>query len=460
MERTLPSNLEAERSVIGAILMHNDALDVAATAITAADFYRDAHRRIFEALVRLRDRKVALDLVTLKDELGRTGELDEVGGPAYIAAMTDGVPRSMNVEHYAGIIKEKAQLRGVIFTANKMLSSAYDAGEDASTIVAHADRAIIDLQLGASAAGLSDLRHAGARILNDLEYRLAHRGQLSGIDTGFDSINQITMGWQRGDMVVIAARPSIGKTTFALNTAAMAARTGRVAFFSLEMKRKQIENRLLSSLSRVPLTRIITGYLSDSDYTHLSQALDVMTTQMQLFIDDRAGLNIWDIRTQCRRMRAEGGIDLIVIDYVGLIASSLDKRGATRNDEVSDISRRVKGLANEVDAPILLLSQLNRANEKRNDPRPKLSDLRESGALEQDADIVGFLHRKNHREGGTTAFILEKQRNGPTGSMNLTLDRDRVLFEDGGDDPPPEVEDKKVEQVPPPADRRLYDDKD
>lgn len=432
----MPHNLEAERSVLGAILLHNDALDIATTVVMEADFYRDAHRRIFKAMLVGAERKANLDLVTIKDILGKTGELDEVGGPGYIAALVDGVPRSMNVEHYANIIREKAILRNIIFAANKMMSSAYADDEDASKVLAEADRAIVDLQNGRGGIGLVDVKSSVPRILSDLEYRVEHRGQITGIDTGFSGINDTTLGWQRGDLVVVAARPSIGKTSFVLNTAKVAAMKGRVAMFSMEMRKKQLEDRLLSSISGVPLTRIITGFLTSDDWKRLSEAIEVFTHGMQFFINDRSGRTAWDIRSECRRMRAEGGLDLVVIDYVQLMPGSLDNQRATRNEQVTDISRRLKELAADCDVPILLLSQLSRANEKRNDPRPKLSDLRESGALEQDADIVCFLHRKNHREGGLTNFIIEKQRQGPTGTIDLNLDRDTVTFTDADPDAP------------------------
>lgn len=433
-ERQLPANLEAERSVLGAILLHNEAYEVARELVGAGDFFRDAHRRIFASIDRLLEWKGGLaDLVTLKADLGKTGELEKVGGPAYIASLVDGVPRSTNTRHYAQLVKEQSRLRALIHTANKVVSAAYADGITSDEIIAEADRAIIDLQNDGGPSQMLSLHDTNQAFMQNLEWRHTHRGEVTGIDTGFPQVNDATMGWQRGDLVVIAARPSIGKTSFVLNTAVASARAKhRVAMFSLEMRRQQLEYRILASLSGVPLSRILSGCMMEPDWGPLSQATETMS-HLPLRIDDRAGQTVWDVRTTCRRLRSEEGLDLVVIDYVQLMSGSLDRRGASRNEEMTDISRRLKTLADEVSVPILLLSQMNRANEKRNDPRPKLSDLRESGALEQDADIVGFLHRRNHREGGLTYFILEKQRNGATGTLKLSLDRDIVTFTDAPD---------------------------
>lgn len=435
-DRALPHNLEAERAVLGAILIHNSAYLDVVTHLSARMFFRDAHRRIFEAMVTvIDDRKQEVDFVTVKAELERRGEIDEVGGPAYIAALTDGLPHSTNVAHYATIIREHDQLRSLIYAGNALVASAYEAVESPTTLLQKTDRALLELQQGGDRTGLIGMT-PGA-IYDDLEQRVATKGVLRGIDTGFPSINGETMGWQGGDLVIIAARPSIGKTTFVVNSAVAAARTGKhTAIFSFEMRRIQIEYRMLSSLARVPLRKLLTGYIADGEYPALSDAFTAID-QLPLYISDRAGQSVADVRLACRRLRNETQLDLVVIDYVQLMPGSLDRRGASRNDEITDISRRLKTLADELAVPILLLSQLNRGAEGRLDPRPKLSDLRESGALEQDADLVCFLHRKNHREGGVTNFIIEKQRNGPTGTVNLTLDKDITLFTDGGEERAP-----------------------
>lgn len=430
LDRALPHNLEAERSVLGAIIMHNSAFEHAAELLKPTHFYRDAHRRIYSALVTVVDeRKAEADFVTLREELSRTGQLDEVGGPAYLASLVDGLPHVTNVKHYAGIVREKYLLRQIIKTGGEMITAAYD-GEDApADILKVADRSLLDLQMVGDRRGLVKLRQS--RIFEDLEQRVANKGQLWGIDTGYKSINDQTMGWQAGDLIILAARPSVGKTAFVLNTAVAAARGEKhVAIFSLEMRQRQLEYRMLSSLSGVPSMKMLTGYLTDHDYAQIATALGVFN-ELPIDISDRAGQTVGDIRMACRRLRNEGQLDLVVVDYVQLMPGTLARRGATRNEEITDISLRLKALAGELAAPVIVLSQL-----KRQEGRPQLSDLRESGSLEQDADLVCFLHRKNHKEGGLTNFIIEKARNGPTGTCNLSLDRDTTTFHDGGEETP------------------------
>lgn len=447
LDRPLPHNLEAERSVLGGILISNALYVKVAGRLRAEHFYRDAHVRVFRALERLLERADgAADFLTLKDELGRAGELDAVGGPAYIASLTDGVPRATNITHYAAIVKQKAQLRQVIRTADGMLHDAYEDTEDPAAILEKADQAIVRLRHGAGSSRMRSLRDSSQELYDDLAWRAEHRGELIGIDTGFASINDLTNGWQKGDLIVVAARPSVGKTTFLLNTALHAARLGkRVVIFSLEMRRKQLEYRLLASISGVDLSRITSGYMSSSDWALVTQAMGELR-DLPIFIDDTASRTVGDMRAECRRIQAEGGLDLGVMDYVQLMAA--DRPNVNRTTEVTEISRRTKVLADELGIPMLIASQLNRSPEARSDPRPRLSDLRESGALEQDADIVCFLHRKHHKENGPTEFIIEKQRNGPTGTVILTVARELVRFTDGGDPLPEDTpEERKAKQV-------------
>lgn len=435
-ERTLPHSIEAEKALLGAIIVNNATFDRAITMVKARDFYRRAHQTIFECIAGLLDRNgkepSPVDILTLKTEIDRIGQLDECGGISYISGLTDGVPRSTNIAQYANIVKEHATRRGAIKLAGEMLTQAYDRELPAVDLINKADLAIIDLQRGVERSEMADVRESQSRLYADIEWFTNHPGELRGIDTGFASINELTLGWQRGDMIVIGARPSIGKTMFTLNTAVSAAKTGkRVAIFSLEMRTTQLEFRMLASLSGVQLARIKRGQLGTEDYERLGVAMGDLST-LPIFISDRGGQTVGDIRAACRRMRAEGGLDLVVIDYIQLVAGSLERRGANRNDELTDISHRLKWLAAEVDAPVIVLSQLSRAGDSRSDKRPILSDLRESGALEQDADIVAFLHRKHHRESGTTMFILEKQRNGEGGTVNLSINRDIQRFVDEG----------------------------
>lgn len=459
LERTMPHNLEAERCVLGAILLHNDAYVQVAGWLQANEFYRDAHRRIFESMARLLEHpQGSVDLVTLREDLGRRGDMDNVGGPAYIAKLVDGIPRSMNIKRYAGIVKEQALLRAMIYASNKLLTDAY-AGEDpAQELLMRADRTFLDLQQGQLGSNMLNLPKRVPALLDELEYRLAHRGELRGVDTGFTSINDQTSGWMPGDVIVLAARPSMGKTAFILNSAVAAARTKRrdgtprhIGLFSLEMAREQLELRMLAAQAGVPLSSILDGYCTDDQYGRLTHALGELE-EMNIHIDDTAGRTVEEIRAECRRLQVDHGLDLIIVDYVQLVAgSNTQKRGINRNEEMTHISRAMKGIARHLRVPLLLLSQLNRASASRSDKRPELSDLRESGALEQDADIVAFLHRKSHRQSGVTNFILEKQRNGPTGTVNLTFDRDIQLFTDGGEEPaeaavPPSGQPEKSEE--------------
>lgn len=428
-DRVLPHNLEAELSVLGAILIHNDAFDRTHALLKPSHFYREAHRRLFKSMIELQAKNVPIEFVTLKNELDRTGELDEVGGPAYISALVDGLPHAVNVQYYAAIVREKWLLREMINAGNKLVAGAYEAVEPADLLLREADRTMLGLQLQLEDRGMLTMASRSGDLMADLEQLVANKGQLLGIDTGFKSINEQTMGWQDADLIIIAARPSIGKTAFVLNSGLAAAKLGmHVGIFSLEMRRRQLERRMLSFLSGVPLSKIQSGYLAEADYKGISAALCALDN-LPLYISDRSGQTIGDIRTACRRLRSEHGLDLVIIDYLQLMPGSLERRGATRNEELGDISSRLKWLADELAVPVIALSQLKRLGHSR----PSLEDLRDSGNLEQDADLVCFLHRKNHKESGVTNFILEKQRNGPTGTVNLSIDRDIQLFTDAGE---------------------------
>lgn len=429
IDRALPHNLEAERSVLGAIIINNSTYEQIGDRLQARHFYRDAHRRLYDAMIAVLDQDRALDFVTLKDELARRGDLDEIGGPAYIAALVDGLPHQTNVRYYADIVREKAMLRELIYAAGKIMQAAYDGEQLSTEILRSADAALLDIQADADRRGFAELSRSTSSLMADLEYRIAHKGQLSGIDTGFKSINELTRGWQAGDLIIVAAKPSIGKTVLALNCAVTAARAGKhVAIFSLEMKRRQLEYRMLSSMSGVMAEKILSGYLTDLEQQQVGVALAEFGT-LPIHINDRASQTAPDVRMACRRIKNEHGLDLVIIDYVQLMQGTLERRGATRNEELTDISRKLKVTAGELNVPLILLSQL-----KRHEGRPQLSDLRESGSLEQDADLVGLLHRKNHKESGVTNFMLEKQRNGSTGTVNLTIDRDIQRFVDGGEE--------------------------
>jgi replicative DNA helicase len=436
--RTLPHNLEAEKSVLGAILIHNEAFNHAAELIDSRDFFRDAHRRIFDKMVALSERNDAIDLVTLKEELGRAGELEEVGGPAYIASLADGVPRSANVEHYARIVKEKATLRSVIHAANRILADAYQAEEDADLILDGAEKAIFEIAEDKIREGFVPLRDLVQSSFATIEKLQQHKGLVTGVPTGFVDLDEMTSGLQPSDLVLVAARPSMGKTSFVLNIAQhIGIQTEMtVGFFSLEMSKEQLFMRMLTSEARIDAHRFRSGYLNEKDYGRLSHALGTLA-EARVFIDDTASIGVLEMRAKARRLQAEHGLHLLIIDYIQLMQGR--GRFESRQAELASISRSLKGLAKELKIPIIALSQLSRAPETRSDHRPQLSDLRESGALEQDADVVMFIFREeqyrdaegnpNQEAEGTAEIIIGKQRNGPVGTVKLAFIKEHTRFE-------------------------------
>jgi len=433
-ERTLPHNLEAERSVLGAILVHNEAFNTAAQVIDGRDFYRDAHRRIFDRMVALSERGEAIDFITLKEELSRGGELEEVGGPAYVASLVDGVPRATNVEYYARIVKEKATLRNLIYAANKILTNAYEADQESDLILDEAESSIFAVADDRLKAGFVPMRDLVAESFPKIEQLFEHKRLVTGVPTGFIDLDEMTRGLQGGDLVIIAARPSMGKTSLVLNVAQHVAVQPEhsVGFFSLEMSKESLFIRLLTSEAQIDSHRLMSGHIAERDYSRISQALETLSG-MRLFIDDTANIGVLEMRAKSRRLQAEHGLTLIVVDYIQLMSAR--GRFENRTLELASISRSLKGLAKELNVPIVVLSQLSRAPESRSDHRPQLSDLRESGALEQDADLVILIYRDdvynrdpNNPDAGTAELIVAKQRNGPTGIVRLAFLREQTRF--------------------------------
>jgi replicative DNA helicase len=436
--RTLPHNLDAEKSVLGAILIHNDAFNAAAEVIDAGDFFRDAHKRIFDRMIALSERGDAIDFVTLKEELARFGDLEEVGGPAYIASLADGVPRSANVEYYAKIVKEKSTLRSLIHSANKILADAYDGEEDPDLLLDGAERAIFAIAEDRIRQGFVPLRDLVQSSFTTIEKLQQHKGLVTGVPTGFVDLDEMTSGLQPSDLILVAARPSMGKTSFVLNIAQHIGTSTdmTVGFFSLEMSKEQLFMRLLTSEARIDAHRFRTGYLNEKDYGRLSHALGTLA-EARVFIDDSASIGVLEMRAKARRLKAEHGLHLLIIDYIQLMQGR--GRFESRQTELASISRSLKGLAKELQVPIVALSQLSRAPETRSDHRPQLSDLRESGALEQDADVVMFIFREeqyrdadgapNQEAEGTAEIIIGKQRNGPVGTAKLAFIKEHTRFE-------------------------------
>jgi replicative DNA helicase len=436
-DRTLPHNLEAEKSVLGAILINNQAFNQAAEVIDSSDFFRDAHRRIFDKMIALTDRNEPVDLVTLKDELTRSNEIDEVGGPAYISALTDGVPRSANIEYYAKIVKEKSTLRKLIQSANDVLVRAYDAEEDADDLLDHAERSIFQIAENRMRAGfvrVGDLVDSGYQLIEKLQ---EHRGLVTGVPSGFVDLDAMTSGFQPQDLVIVAARPSMGKTSLVMNIALHCGiEAGKsVGIFSLEMSKEQLFLRMITGEARVDAHRFRGGFLGEQDYARLVDAF-ARLHDAKVFIDDSPGIGLLEMRAKARRLKLEHGLDMLVIDYIQLMQGR--GRFENRQQELASISRSLKILAKELDVPILALSQLSRAPEARGDHRPQLSDLRESGALEQDADVVIFIFREDMygadeerrpEAEGVAELIIGKQRNGPTGTVRVAFLKQYTRFE-------------------------------
>ena len=434
-DRTLPHNLEAERSVLGAILIQNDSYNIAVELLRPEDFYRDAHRRIFEKIISLAERRMAVDFVTLKDELGRAGELDTVGGPAYVASLVDGVPKATNVEYYAKIVKEKSVLRSLISAANTILLDAYEADQEAAEILDRAENSIFQIAEGGIRRGFVSLEELAQESVEAIQKAHEEKKLITGVPSGFSDLDSLTSGFQRGDLVIIAARPSMGKTSLALNIAQHAGtQTGlTVGVFSLEMSREQLFLRMLSSRGadrrpspphRLP-ARPTTGAGSPRRSASWGRRRSSSTT--------RPGIGVLEMRAKSRRLAAEQrGLDLLIVDYIQLMQGR--GRFDNRTQELGSISRALKALAKELNVPVVVLSQLSRGPESRSDHRPQLSDLRESGALEQDADVVILIYREDEynpdaENEGIAEIIVAKQRNGPTDTIKLAFIKERTRFE-------------------------------
>jgi len=433
-DRPLPHNLEAERAVLGAILLDAEAIHQAVEFVRDGDFYRDAHRRVFAAMLALMERAQAIDVITLKEELGRAGDLDQVGGPAYIASLVDGLPHGVNVGEYARIVKEKAALRALIHTANRVLTSAYTADQDAETVIDEAERDIFKIAEGNIHGGFVSMRDLANEGFAAVEQAHARKQLITGVPTGFKELDEMMSGLQPSDLIIVAARPSMGKTSLVLNIAQYVgtAKPGMsVGFFSLEMSRQQLFLRILTAEAGIDAHRLRTGFLGERDWPKLTDALQTLT-QAKIFIDDTASIGVLEMRAKARRLKAEHGLDLIVIDYIQLMQGR--GRFDSRVTELGSISRGLKGLAKELNVPVVVLSQLSRAPENRPNKRPQLSDLRESGALEQDADVVIMIFREDMYEEteenrGVAELIIAKQRNGPTGVVKLAFIREYTRFE-------------------------------
>ena len=433
-EQAPPANQEAEQAVLGAVLLEAGALDRVAGTIAAEDFYWEGHGVIFRAMLDLYGRREPVDLTTVTARLYDLGVLEQVGGLGFLAELAEHVGTTQNVEYYAGIVRGKARLRGLMAATREIYRDCLEPGEEPQEVLDRAERRVFELAQehrtdGCTAAGL--VAEAELALLEDLHRQGAAR-RLTGVGSGFADLDRLTAGFQATDLIVLAARPSMGKTALALNMAWHAARAGTpAAVFSLEMSKEQLVRRLLVSLALVDANDLRRAFLSGEEWGRLNEAVaDIRETP--LVIDDTPAITVMELRAKCRRLAAEGRLGLVVVDYLQLMTG---RRGAaSREQEVSEISRALKAMAKELNVPVIALSQLNRELEKRTDKRPILADLRESGAIEQDADVVVFIYRDEvyHPEGtqdkGMAEILVRKQRNGPTGEFKLFFRPEMTLF--------------------------------
>ena len=419
-----PHDLEAEQAVLGCMLTDKDAVISAVETLTEDDFYREDNRLIYSAMLNLYNRAEPIDIITLKSELSAMGKFEAVGGLEYLAELPDKVPTTSNVERYIKIVEEKSTLRTLIKTANDLISLGYDPTQDVEDIMDSAEKKIFNVMQKRNQTGYSSIKDILVDSFTELEDLYNRKQHVTGVPTGFIDLDNKTAGLHNSDLILVAARPAMGKSAFALNIATNAAIQANVgvAIFSLEMSKEQMANRILGSVAMVDGNSIRTGRIADDDWIKLATASGELS-QTGIYIDDTPGISVMEIRAKCRKLKLEKNIGLVVIDYLQLVQGS-NKKGGSREQEISEISRSLKILAKEINVPVIALSQLSRAPEQRPDHRPMLSDLRESGAIEQDADIVMFLYRDDYynedsEKKNIAEVIIAKHRAGSTGTVEL-----------------------------------------
>jgi len=420
--RSLPYNLEAEQSVIGSMLIDKTAISRVVEVLKGDDFYRDSHKVIFNAIFDLYQKDTPIDMITLLEHLRSSEQLDASGGVTYISEISNSVPSTANLSSYIKIVDDKSILRKLIRSSTEIIEDCYSKQDDVEAVMDLAEQKVFNISQKKNAGDFEPMNTVLERGFLEIERIFNNKGETTGISSGFPELDDKTAGFQKGDMILIAARPSMGKTTFALNLAEYAAlRQGKsVAVFSLEMSKEQLSYKLLCSEANVDMSKLRHGDLEDRDWENIAKASGPLAAS-KIFIDDTAGTSVMDMRSKCRKLKMEHGIDLIVIDYLQLMTGSNTE---SRQQEVSEISRSIKALAKEMECPVIALSQLSRAPEQRTDHRPMLSDLRESGSIEQDADLVMFLYRDEYyneetEDKNVAELIIAKQRNGPIGTVKL-----------------------------------------
>ena len=418
-----PHDIDAEQAVLGSMLTDKEAVNAAIESLKEDAFYRDDNRIIFQAIVNLYSKSEPIDIITLKDELESMDKFEQVGGYEYLASLPDKVPTTANVQKYIKIVEEKSILRNLIKTANEIIELGYDPTEDVEDIMDGAEKKIFDITQSKNQKGYTPIKDVLVESFTKLEELYNRKQHITGVPTGFAELDYKTAGLHGSELILVAARPAMGKTAFALNLATNAALRGNapVAIFSLEMSKDQLVNRILCSEAMVDSNKVRTGKLDEDDWVKLAGAIGPLS-EAEMYIDDTPGISVMEIRTKCRKLKMEKNIGLVVIDYLQLVQGN--KRTASREQEISEISRSLKILAKEINVPVIALSQLSRAVEQRPDHRPMLSDLRESGAIEQDADIVMFLYRddyynKESEKKDIAEVIIAKQRGGQTGTVEL-----------------------------------------
>lgn len=423
INRIPPHSVESEQSILGSIILDKDAIITVAETINPSDFYKEAHKIIYESMLSLNSNNEPIDLITLIEELRKEGHLDNIGGISYLTSLSTIVPTTSNVKYYANIVKEKSVMRQLIKASNEIINLGYDASTDVQEILNKAEKNIFDISQEKSGDDIQPINAVLQDTFDMIENLCTEKKEVTGITTGFKDLNKKINGLQRTDLILLAARPAMGKTAFSLNLVQNAALKGdaSVAVFSLEMSKEQLVQRMLSAQSNVELSKIKTGTLGESDWPRIIDGMAVLS-EAKIFIDDTPGIKISEIRSKCRRLKMEKGLDLILIDYLQLMEG--EGKNENRQQEIAKISRSLKILAKELDCPVVALSQLSRSPELRKDHRPILSDLRESGSIEQDADIVMFLYRDEYYHDDSEKknigeVIVAKNRHGETGNVEL-----------------------------------------
>ncbi|PAQ14110.1 replicative DNA helicase [Bacillus sp. FJAT-42315] len=432
-DRIPPQSIEAEQAVLGAIFLEPSALTVASEILIPEDFYRTAHQKIYNHMLKLNDHGKAVDVVTVTEELAAIKDLEDVGGVVYLTELAESVPTAANIEYYARIVEEKSLLRRLIRTATHIAQEGYSREDEVEALLSEAEKSIMEVAQRKNTSAFHNIKDVLVRTYDNIEMLHNRKGDVTGIPTGFAELDSMTAGFQRNDLIIVAARPSVGKTAFALNIAQnVATKTDEnVAIFSLEMGAEQLVMRMLCAEGNINAQNLRTGSLTDEDWRKLTMAMGSLSNS-GIYIDDTPGVRIGEIRSKCRRLKQEQGLGMILIDYLQLIQGS-GRSGENRQQEVSEISRSLKALARELEVPVIALSQLSRGVEQRQDKRPMMSDIRESGSIEQDADIVAFLYRddyydKESENKNIIEIIIAKQRNGPVGTVSLAFVKEYNKF--------------------------------